>query len=564
MKYVPAQLLHFLGQQGARRNLKVLWRFFFVLAVLVAVYSVTFHYVMMWEGRDFSWITGFYWTLTVMSTLGFGDITFESDLGRLFSILVLLSGVVFLLILLPFTIIQFFYAPWVEAQKAGLTPRELSEETSGHVVLTCHDPVTAALVRKLKKFNYEYVVLEPEVDEAIRLHDLGLRVVLGHLDDPDTYRGARADRAVLVATTRGDIVNTNVAFTVRQVAPDVPVVASAVVGTSLDILRRAGATRVLRLGEMMGRALARCTVGGDAVTHVVGNIDELLIAEANAQRTPLVGQSLRESGLSEIGVNVIGLWNRGRFETATAETVIGEHAILLLAGSAEQFDAYDEQFVIYNVSVEPVVILGGGRVGRAAAESLEARGMDWRIVEREPGRVQDEDRVVLGDAGDLEALKKAGLLQAPAVLITTHDDNLNMYLTIYCRSLRPDIQIISRATLERTAELMKRAGADMVLSYASMGATAIFNQIQRSQILTVAEGIDIFRVKVPESLAGKTIVESGVREETGCTIVAVREDGKLTINPPADTLLHSGGEMIVAGTIEAETEFLRRFGEESR
>jgi len=210
------------------------------------------------------------------------------------------------------------------------------------------------------------------------------------------------------------------------------------------------------------------------------------------------------------------------------------------------------------------VILGGGRVGRAAAESLEARGMDWRIVEREPGRVQDEDRVVLGDAGDLEALKKAGLLQAPAVLITTHDDNLNMYLTIYCRSLRPDIQIISRATLERTAELMKRAGADMVLSYASMGATAIFNQIQRSQILTVAEGIDIFRVKVPESLAGKTIVESGVREETGCTIVAVREDGKLTINPPADTLLHSGGEMIVAGTIEAETEFLRRFGEESR
>jgi len=58
------------------------------------------------EGEYYTWVTGFYWTLTVMSTLGFGDITFTSDLGRIFSIIVLLSGVIFLLVLLPFTFIQ--------------------------------------------------------------------------------------------------------------------------------------------------------------------------------------------------------------------------------------------------------------------------------------------------------------------------------------------------------------------------------------------------------------------------------------------------------------------------
>ncbi len=46
-----------------------------------------------------------------MSTLGFGDITFHSDLGRLFSIVVLFSGIVFLLVMLPFTFIQFFTPP---------------------------------------------------------------------------------------------------------------------------------------------------------------------------------------------------------------------------------------------------------------------------------------------------------------------------------------------------------------------------------------------------------------------------------------------------------------------
>ena len=58
-----------------------------------------------------------------MSTLGFGDITFHTDLGRIFSIVVLISGMIFLLILLPFTFIEFFYAPWMNAQAATRAPR---------------------------------------------------------------------------------------------------------------------------------------------------------------------------------------------------------------------------------------------------------------------------------------------------------------------------------------------------------------------------------------------------------------------------------------------------------
>jgi Trk K+ transport system NAD-binding subunit len=537
-------------------------RFVLALAALVTLYSTLFHYVMMWEGREFSWLTGFYWTLTVMSTLGFGDITFHSDLGRFFSIIVLLSGIIFLLILLPFTIIQFFYAPWVEAQAAARTPRELPANTTGHVILTHHEPVTAALIRKLEKFGYEYVLLVPEIDEAIRLHDMGLRVVVGQLDHPETYRRVRAEQAVLVATTQDDIINTTVAFTVRQVAPDVLVVATATSSTSLDILKRAGATRVLRVGEMVGRALSRCMVGGDAVTHVVGSVDELLIAEANAHRTPLVGKTLRENRLRDLGVSVVGVWERGRFEYAMPDTVIGDNTILMLAGSSSQLAEYDEHFVIYNVSTKPVVILGGGRVGQAAAHALATRGVDWRIVEQKTDHVMDGDRTIVGDAGDPEILDRAGLHETPAVLVTTHDDNLNIYLTIYCRSVRPDIQIISRCELERNTDTLHRAGADFVFSYASMGATTIFNLIERTQIVSIAEGLDAFRLQVPKSLQDKTVAESGVREQSGCTIVAVRDsNGELQVNPAATTRLDEGQEMILVGSVESQGRFLERFGE---
>ena len=64
------------------------------LLAMVAVYSLIFHLLMLREGRDHSWFTGIYWTLTVMSTLGFGDITFNTDLGRVFSMTVLLTGTI--------------------------------------------------------------------------------------------------------------------------------------------------------------------------------------------------------------------------------------------------------------------------------------------------------------------------------------------------------------------------------------------------------------------------------------------------------------------------------------
>lgn len=562
MKYASSQLVHFVRQEGAKRNFKVLVRFILILLGLVVTYSILFHYVMEYEGKDYSWVTGFYWTLTVMSTLGFGDITFESDIGKVFSIIVLMSGIVFLLILLPFTIIQLFYAPWVEAQTAARTPRKVADTISGHVVLTSYDPVTAALIRKLEQFNYDYVLLVPDFDEAARLHDRGLRVVYGQLDNPETYKRVGLERAALVATTLDDIVNTTVAFTAHQVAPKVPIAATATTATAVEILERAGATGVIRLGDMVGKALARCMVGGDALTHVVGAVDELLIAEANAHRTPMVGKTLRENRLTDLGVSVIGVWDRGNFQYATPDTVVGENAILLLAGSASQFATYDEQFAIYNVSTKPVVILGGGRVGKAAGKALSTRGVDWRVVESVVGRVPEAEKVVLGDARDPEILKKAGLGESPAVLITTHDDSLNIYLTIYCRSLRPDIQIISRSTIERNTETLHRAGADLVLSYASMGATAIFNMIKRSRIVSIAEGLDVVRLKTPEPLSGRTLVDSGVREQTGCTIVAVRDEaGKLQINPPPDTRLHAGREIILVGSDESQKQFMTRFVE---
>ena len=158
-KTLIVQIRSAIRNQHGHRNLRALGSFFLVLAAMVTVYSILFHVLMLREGQDHTWITGFYWTLTVMSTLGFGDITFHTDIGRLFSILVLLSGTIFLLVLLPFTFIEFFYEPWMKAQAASRAPRSLPERTRGHVLLTSDDAITRSLTRLLQRYSYTYALV---------------------------------------------------------------------------------------------------------------------------------------------------------------------------------------------------------------------------------------------------------------------------------------------------------------------------------------------------------------------------------------------------------------------
>ncbi len=557
MKFLVSQLLYFLSDRPSRINLFALLRFLALLLAMITIYSVLFHYLMGHEGRQESWITGFYWTLTVMSTLGFGDITFHSDLGRVFSIVVLLSGIIFLLVLLPFTFIEFFYAPWLKAQEAARTPTRLPAKTTGHVIIIQHDDVTDTLVEKLNQYEYPYVLLAPDLPEAIRLAALGYQVVRGDLDDPATYRNVQAGQAALVAITGNDRLNSNVAFTVREVSEQVPIITTANAEPSVDILALAGANHVLQLSEMLGQTLARRIPGGETAAHTIGRFGALVIAEATVRNTPLVGKTLRASKLREqTGVTVLGAWVRGTFETAAPEMPIENDTALVMAGSVEQFDRYNHLFAAGDRSDTPVLIIGGGRVGRATAKALTAQGLDYRIIELLPDRIRDPAKYVVGDAAELKVLELGGIRETPAVIITTHDDDTNIYLTIYCRRLRPDVQLISRARLERNVATLHRAGADFVMSYASMGANAIFNLLKRSNILMVAEGLDVFEVDVPARLAGRAIAESEIRHKTGCTVVALREGDTLQVSPDPAQPFPPAGKIILIGTVAAEQHFL--------
>jgi Trk K+ transport system NAD-binding subunit len=296
--------------------------------------------------------------------------------------------------------------------------------------------------------------------------------------------------------------------------------------------------------------------------NIIGQFDQLLIAEAVSTGTFLEGKSLRESRLREItGVTVVGLWNRGQFQFPHAHTRIAPDTVLVLAGSEAQFHQYDELMSTQTslTPAGPVLILGAGRVGRAAAEVLEERKVDYRIVENDERAVRQDAHYIFGSAADRDILVRAGIQEAPAVIITTHSDDLNIYLTIFCHRLRPELQIISRATLERNVSTLHRAGADMVMSYASMAASTILDVLRPNQLLLLEEGLEVFRATVHPLLGGMTLRDTQIREQTGCNVIAINSDGHTNLNPDPFVQLRTGDELILIGTSEAEESFVRRY-----
>ena len=560
MKAIAAELAYFFRGQ-ARKNIKLLTLYCSFLAGLVIMYAWLFR-VLMWEleGREYSFIAGIYWTITAMSTLGYGDITFSSDPGFLFSAIVTLSGVVFMLILLPFGMISLFLAPWIEQRLRYRATLELPEDTAGHVLIFGFDSVTRALSRNLQNRQIPFVIVSPSHDQAVRLEEEGFRVVFGTPTDAKSLRGARVENARHIIANLSDPENTNLCLTAHAMCTT-PIATLVSEPDNRDLLRLAGADQAIPLKRILGHYLASRATTRGAQAHIIDSFGALQIAEIPVQATPFSGQTLSNAKIRQsTGLAVIGLWERGHFTTPHADTHLSPKALMVLAGTREQLQAL-EQITGEEEAEDRILILGHGRIGCAAAGFLEQRAVPFILIDRE-ANVDCLDHVaVIGDATSSKVLNDSGIESAKGLIVTTNDDSTNIFLTLASRHINPDIRIVARANQEENVDQLYAAGADFVVSNASVGANILSNILEGKESIFLTEGINVFRRSLPPTLVGKSINDSRIRPLSGCSIVALeRADGQPPlVVPPPETILEQGMGLILIGNPEQEKTFSRTF-----
>ena len=355
-----------------------------VLATLITVYAVVFHIIKFRvEGEQHSWITGFYWTLVVMTTLGFGDITFTSDIGRLFSIVVLVSGVVFLLVMLPFLFIRLFYAPWLEARVRLRAPREVRPGTRG----TSSSPNTTRWP-SASSDGCEPRPSRTSLSNRILRRRCGwlttVSAMVGENDGSATYERLRAPPHACCCQLRGHGQHQHHADRARGGAGSADC-AVAEEDDSVDILTLSGATTVLPLKRQLGESLANRVESGRPEAHVIGSFRSVQIAELPVRDTALAGVRVRDTHLRErTGLSVVGLWNRGKLQPAFPETEIRPESVVVVAGTASQIAAFNSLLSSGSTTAPaPVLVIGAGRVGQAAARAKKRKGLVVYVLERD-------------------------------------------------------------------------------------------------------------------------------------------------------------------------------------
>ncbi|HET7876282.1 MAG TPA: potassium channel protein [Methylomirabilota bacterium] len=210
------------------------------------------------------------------------------------------------------------------------------------------------------------------------------------------------------------------------------------------------------------------------------------------------------------------------------------------------------------------IVAGLGRVGRQAAQELDAHRAPFLVVDPSPAAMRwAEDRGYLslqGDATEDLVLERAGARRAGGLIVTTANDATNMYIVLSARVLNPSLYIVSRAVDETSVTKLTRAGANRAISPYAIGGHRLAHLILKPAVVdffetalrrgTEALNLEDLAVNPDSPSVGRTLEALDIRRTTGATVLAILRDGSPLVSPPGSFALAAGDQVMALGTGE--------------
>ena len=529
------------------------------LAGVMLGYAVAYDYGMtVFEDDPRSFLDSVGFVVETFTTTGYGaDPPWESTEVQLLTILMQLTGVTAIFLALPVLVFPLFE----EAMKTK-APTAVERDLRDHVVICQFTPRGETLVTELETWDVEYVVVEPDRDRANDLYEEGYHVIHA---DPQSVEGleqARLGHARALVADASDQVNTSIVLTAREVSEDVRTVSVVKEPDRAKYHDLAGADAVLSPRRLLGESLAsKVTTGvsttlGDSIE--VG--EDFDIAELPIHRgSELVGTTLADSGIrEETGVNVIGAWFRGQFVSPPSpDAELDGSTVLLASGTATQLSELKSLTLssVRGFRRGETVIVGYGEVGQTIADDLEAASVPHTVLDREEKPGVD----VVGDAIDPDDLGRAGVESARTAILALSEDTDTEFATLVMRDLNDEIEVVARAEETGNVKKMYRAGADYVLSLATVSGRMLASTILEDEdVISMDQQVEIIRTEAG-GLAGTTLGDAQVRSRTGCTVVAVERNGTVLTDLGPDVRVSYGDKLVIAGTDADVNRFQQRY-----
>ncbi|MFK7764117.1 MAG: Trk system potassium transporter TrkA [Roseobacter sp.] len=418
------------------------------------------------------------------------------------------------------------------------------------------------IARHLSGERNDVTVVDSDPDLVRRATDsLDVQGIAGFASYPDVLERAGAkDAEMIIAATHSDEVNMvtcQVAHSVFGVNRKVARVRSQSYLEAIysDIYRRDHMPIDVVISperEVAAAALQRLAAPAAFDTEVFMDGQSQLLGISIDEDCPVVNTPLRQLTdlFSTLRATVVGVRREGTLFSPEAKDQLFVKDECYVFCHVEDIARTMEIFGKAQRKQERLVVVGGGNVGLAVAQSLEksAKRMRTKVIEKsrvcaERAAESLERTIVLnGDGLDSGLLAEAGIARADAMLSITDDDKTNMLACVRAKAEGCPyvIALINDPTL---VPLMGPLGIDAYINPRATTVSSILRHIRHGRVRAVysigdaeAEVIEA-EVLSTSPLAGSRITDIEFPE--GALVGAIRK-GEDVIRPLGSTRIDEG------------------------
>jgi len=213
------------------------------------------------------------------------------------------------------------------------------------------------------------------------------------------------------------------------------------------------------------------------------------------------------------------------------------------------------------------VVIGLGRFGSWVGRALHRQGFDVIAIDRDGDRVDqfshEVTRAIVGDASDVEVLRRSGASQADAAVVSTGSDlAATIMATLALKELNVP-RIVAKVASPRDAKAMERFDVDELVFPEREAAERLAYRLASTSVLEyipLGDKYSIQEIAIPDAWLGQPLSELNLPHQQGIQIVAIYDVLRETwdVVPSADRLLTDSDVAIVAGPTETLEAFMKK------
>jgi len=315
-----------------------------IFVLLFAGGTVGYMLIEGWTIAD-----SFYMTAITLTTVGFGEVRPLSPPGRIFTVLLILSGVGSVAYGLS-TLGEYLLTGSVAARLRSRRMTRLIDKLENHVIVCGYGRVGKSAAITLRDSKRPIVILDFDQEQIEDALTAGFTVLHADATKDDALIQAGIERAWgLIICTGDDARNLFIVLSARALNPSLYIVARTVDASNEQKMIRAGANRVVSPYRIGGKHMANIVVR----PHVTDFLDvvtldggiELWLEELVIQPdSVLVGRTVGQSNIRRAtGVTLVALLRSGGGTvTPDADTTLEAGDELIVLGTREQLSKLEE------------------------------------------------------------------------------------------------------------------------------------------------------------------------------------------------------------------------------